>query len=132
MAHVCNRRRYAPLPQPTSSTRALEFGRSSAASRTHATRSNGGCCSSQRRCRARRFASVAYCVGGFNDTTPSWSMERIQRIEGGQLSRPADWGYSKQALFYDHLMSLEWEQTIIDALDPRGLGLWWREALGWV
>jgi hypothetical protein len=29
-------------------------------------------------------------------------------------------------------MSLEWEQTIIDARDPVVLGLWWRDALGWV
>jgi hypothetical protein len=29
-------------------------------------------------------------------------------------------------------MSLEWEQTIIDARDPLVLGLWWRDALGWV
>ena len=29
-------------------------------------------------------------------------------------------------------MSLEWEQTIVDARDPRALGLWWRNALGWV
>ncbi len=29
-------------------------------------------------------------------------------------------------------MSLEWEQTIIDARDPLALGRWWREALGWV
>jgi predicted enzyme related to lactoylglutathione lyase len=29
-------------------------------------------------------------------------------------------------------MALEWEQTIIDAVDPVGLGHWWREALGWV
>jgi hypothetical protein len=29
-------------------------------------------------------------------------------------------------------MSLEWEQTIVDAHDPRALGLWWRDALGWV
>jgi hypothetical protein len=34
--------------------------------------------------------------------------------------------------FYDRLVSLEWEQTIVDARDPRGLGRWWREALGWV
>ncbi len=27
---------------------------------------------------------------------------------------------------------LEWEQVIIDADDPRTLGVWWREALGWV
>jgi hypothetical protein len=29
-------------------------------------------------------------------------------------------------------MSLEWEQTIVDARDPEGLAAWWREALGWV
>ena len=29
-------------------------------------------------------------------------------------------------------MSLEWEQTIVDARDPRTLGNWWRDALGWV
>ena len=28
---------------------------------------------------------------------------------------------------YDRLMSLEWEQTIVDARDPRALGRWWRE-----
>ncbi|WP_155373396.1 VOC family protein [Catellatospora vulcania] len=29
-------------------------------------------------------------------------------------------------------MSLEWEQTVVDAHDPAALGRWWREALGWV
>ena len=29
-------------------------------------------------------------------------------------------------------MSLEWEQTIVDARDPVRLGRWWTEALGWV
>jgi predicted enzyme related to lactoylglutathione lyase len=29
-------------------------------------------------------------------------------------------------------MSLEWEQTLIDAHDPVGLGQWWARALGWV
>ena len=29
-------------------------------------------------------------------------------------------------------MSLEWEQITVDARDPRALGSWWREALGWV
>jgi Glyoxalase-like domain len=29
-------------------------------------------------------------------------------------------------------MGMEWEQTIVDALDPVALGQWWREALGWV
>lgn len=29
-------------------------------------------------------------------------------------------------------MSLEWEQTIINAREPAALGRWWREALGWV
>ena len=34
--------------------------------------------------------------------------------------------------FYDRVVSLEWEQTIIDARDPVTLGNWWREALGWI
>jgi hypothetical protein len=29
-------------------------------------------------------------------------------------------------------VSLEWEQTIVDARDPVALGLWWKDALGWV
>jgi hypothetical protein len=29
-------------------------------------------------------------------------------------------------------MALEWEQMIVDARDPVGLGRWWQEALGWV
>lgn len=29
-------------------------------------------------------------------------------------------------------MSLVWEQTIIDAVDPEALGRWWCEVLGWV
>jgi hypothetical protein len=29
-------------------------------------------------------------------------------------------------------MSLEWEQTIVDASDPVLLGRWWQQALGWV
>lgn len=29
-------------------------------------------------------------------------------------------------------MALEWEQTIVDALDPVALGRWWQDALGWV
>jgi Glyoxalase-like domain len=41
-------------------------------------------------------------------------------------------GHTEQKRFYDRLMSLEWEQTIVDARDPRALGLWWRDALGWV
>lgn len=28
-------------------------------------------------------------------------------------------------------MSLEWEQTVVDAQDPAGLGRWWQETLGW-
>ncbi len=28
-------------------------------------------------------------------------------------------------------MSLEWEQTVVDARDSGALGSWWREALGW-
>jgi predicted enzyme related to lactoylglutathione lyase len=29
-------------------------------------------------------------------------------------------------------MSLEWEQMVVDALEPRALADWWRDALGWV
>jgi len=29
-------------------------------------------------------------------------------------------------------MTLEWEQVVIDAADPRALGGWWARALGWV
>ena len=29
-------------------------------------------------------------------------------------------------------MSLEWEQTIVNARDPGALGVWWRDALSWV
>jgi Glyoxalase-like domain len=29
-------------------------------------------------------------------------------------------------------MTLEWEQTIVDAVNPAALGQWWAEALGWV
>ena len=29
-------------------------------------------------------------------------------------------------------MSLEWEQTIVEADNPASLGRWWREALDWV
>jgi hypothetical protein len=29
-------------------------------------------------------------------------------------------------------MSLEWEQTSVDARDPVALGRWWQAALGWV
>ncbi len=29
-------------------------------------------------------------------------------------------------------MSLSWEQVIVEATDPPGLGRWWREVLDWV
>ena len=29
-------------------------------------------------------------------------------------------------------MALEWEQVIVDSVDPVALGQWWAEALGWV
>lgn len=29
-------------------------------------------------------------------------------------------------------MTLVWEQVVIDAHDPRSLGRWWADALGWV
>ena len=35
-------------------------------------------------------------------------------------------------LSYDRVVGLEWEQTIVDALDPGELGKWWQDALGWV
>jgi hypothetical protein len=35
-------------------------------------------------------------------------------------------------LFYTRPMTLEWEQTIVEAREPGALGSWWREALGWV
>lgn len=28
-------------------------------------------------------------------------------------------------------MAVEWEQVIVDAVDPARLGRWWAEALGW-
>jgi len=47
-----------------------------------------------------------------------------------QTSYPSFLSAPITGLLYDRLMSLEWEQTIIDARDPRALGLWWRDALG--
>lgn len=29
-------------------------------------------------------------------------------------------------------MSLEWEQVLVDAVDPVALGRWWADVLGWV
>jgi hypothetical protein len=29
-------------------------------------------------------------------------------------------------------MSVEWEQLVVDSADPRALGRWWADALGWV
>lgn len=29
-------------------------------------------------------------------------------------------------------MGLEWEQVVVEAVDPKRLGQWWCEALGWV
>ena len=29
-------------------------------------------------------------------------------------------------------MNLEWEQVVIDALDPESLGRWWSDALKWI
>ncbi|WP_432949093.1 VOC family protein [Kribbella sp. CA-253562] len=29
-------------------------------------------------------------------------------------------------------MSLQWEQVIVHSADPKALGQWWAEALGWV
>jgi len=41
-------------------------------------------------------------------------------------------GTARTHRFYDQPVSLEWEQTSIDARDPGALGDWWREALGWI
>lgn len=30
------------------------------------------------------------------------------------------------------MVSLEWEQVIVDAADPVSLGRWWADALGWI
>ncbi|MDT4936408.1 MAG: hypothetical protein QOG80_79, partial [Pseudonocardiales bacterium] len=32
---------------------------------------------------------------------------------------------------YDSPVSLEWEQTVVDARDPGALGRWWQAALRW-
>ncbi len=39
---------------------------------------------------------------------------------------------TRSRFFYSCPMTLEWEQTIVEARDPAALGSWWREALGWV
>ena len=36
------------------------------------------------------------------------------------------------AATYSALMSLEWEQVVVDAADPQALGRWWADALRWV
>lgn len=36
------------------------------------------------------------------------------------------------SLHYAGQMALEWEQVIVDSVDPVALGRWWAEALGWV
>ena len=36
------------------------------------------------------------------------------------------------SLHYAGDMALEWEQVIVDSVDPAALGRWWAEALGWV
>jgi Glyoxalase-like domain len=41
-------------------------------------------------------------------------------------------GAARRPVFYDQVVSLEWEQTNIDSRDPAALGNWWREALGWI
>jgi predicted enzyme related to lactoylglutathione lyase len=60
---------------------------------------------------------------------------------GGVNAQPADrfglvskrcYGTSRTLESYDCVVTLIWEQTIVDARDPGALGQWWREALGWV
>jgi predicted enzyme related to lactoylglutathione lyase len=45
---------------------------------------------------------------------------------------PVRLGDTRALGFYDRVVTLIWEQTIVDASDPSALGQWWREALGWV
>lgn len=33
---------------------------------------------------------------------------------------------------YGDAMALVWEQVVVDSSDPRSLGRWWADALGWV
>lgn len=53
-----------------------------------------------------------------------------------QRSPPADSrgarAFGPAVRLYDRVVSLEWEQVIVDARDPGALGNWWRTALGWV
>ena len=54
----------------------------------------------------------------------------------GRSSQPAVLsrrsGRAVDASTYHRRVSLEWEQTIVDARDPGSLGRWWQDALGWV
>ena len=40
--------------------------------------------------------------------------------------------YAPSSLPYSVVMTLQWEQVVMDAADPVALGRWWAEALGWV
>jgi Glyoxalase-like domain len=64
-------------------------------------------------------------------TNPTVAHVRGAGLARTRAARPAFQG-STSASFYDQPVSLEWEQTVIDARDPGALGNWWREALGWV
>ena len=44
-------------------------------------------------------------------------------VDASPLPRPTAYGA---------VMPLTWEQTVVDARDPRALGAWWARALGWV
>ena len=39
---------------------------------------------------------------------------------------------ASRLLAYGELVSLEWEQVVVDARDPVALGRWWTDVLGWV
>jgi hypothetical protein len=45
---------------------------------------------------------------------------------------PWVWDSSSTTSSYARLMTLVWEQTIVEARDPGALGGWWRAALDWV
>ena len=65
---------------------------------------------------------------------------RDQRARGTSNVRAADCrshlSYrvrgGRDRTLYGWLMSLEWEQVVVDARDPVALGQWWADVLGWV
>ena len=69
-------------------------------------------------------------MGAGAPTSPASGAQ--SRSAGSSFAVPDPLGDTPAFDRYGRVMSLVWEQTIIDAQDPIGLGNWWREALGWV